>query len=188
MILFDKKNNLIYLFLMSNLNLDFLEIQKINLADKIEDYFESIDEFLSFNFQLIKSSSKDKIITKEIYLSIYIKYDNSMYIWTKNGVTNFSNDYSEQNTLLKQLSKFNSNINYYLEHKDKHIYFDELYNNLVSQYDISVFEKEHSKFSRDNLNHDINKFIGQKTLSKIDSIKLNSLLKHNPIKDSFLKI
>ncbi len=172
---------------MSNFQLDILEVQKLHLIEKIETYFQSIEELKIIHFQIV-NTLKDNFEKKEILLSAHIHCDDSRFIWTKNGVANFSEDTEEQDILIKQLSKFNFNINYYLQKGNEHIYFEDIYKDLVESYHIGIFDQVNIKFTKENFNTDTDLFLGSKTLRKLDSIELNSLLKVNPNKSVFLKI
>ncbi len=173
---------------MKNYALDILEKQKISFSDKINYYFSYIKEIESLHFYKVSSYNKNQDRNMNIYLTAYVKYENNLYVWTKNGVSSIEEELKESHQLLSQISNVNFNIDYYLENNGKHLYFDDLHKELIEQYDSNIFEKERADFYRDKLSSNIKDFMGKTILTKIDSIQLNSLLQSNNMKNGFLKI
>ncbi len=172
---------------MGNYQLDILELQKISFSDKLNSYFSSIKEIESLHFYKVSSYNKQNS-SINIYLTAYVKYEEHLYVWTKNGVSSTDEDSPQTHKLLSQISNINFNIDYYLDNNGKHLYFNDLNRELIEDYDHNIFEKEKINFYRDNLNNNIKDFIGKTTLSKIESLQLNSLLHNKNIKNGFLKI
>ncbi len=172
---------------MGNYQLDILELQKISFSEKLNYYFNSVKEIESLHFYKFFSYNRQER-NININLTAYVKYGENSYIWTQNGVSSVQEEIKESQRLLSQISNVNFNIDYYLDNNGQHLYFNNLKKELVENYDVNIFQKEKINFYRKSLNSNIQDFIGKTTLSKIDSIKLNSLLGSKNIKDGFLKI
>ncbi len=172
---------------MRNFQLDTLELQKLSLAEKIKEYFSSIKELEGFHFYRISSKNKKEVQT-DIFLNAYVQYENNLYVWTKNGVSSCNESETDNIKLLKQFSDINFSIDYYLEQNGTTIYFEELRKNLIGGYNKMIFDEDTIKFERATLIQDCEFFIGRRTLAKIDSMKLNSLLDNKSMRSIFLKI
>ena len=171
---------------MIELYLSVLENQKINFIEKIKYYFEDLEEIQSLTFHKIKINSTEKKF--DIMFSINMIYDSKSYIWNQHGVYCSFLEKENPNILLDHFSKTDFNIDYYIEKMNRYIYFKDLKEEFIDNYDELIFEQEIIKFNRLTLEEDCNLFLGMSTLSKIKSINLNNILKQKNKKNNLFKI
>lgn len=177
------------------------ENNKISLAQFIRKLFVDYNNLYMINLWLCNSSFVEKgkkIESKQVIkLGPTFKYEDFYFLWFNDGVKTFldKNEIAatfNQDILLKMLND-NTPVNFYLLDSNKKITYQEFESLILSKEELCfpeiIFEeKKMLSFCRENIEEDIETFLGKEIISKKNAIQLETELSSKNIKNKLIKI